>query len=232
MADNNLNTPVKIQAQRIDATLLPPIFSLPYQLYVIQQGTDMGAVAGKANEAAGGAYSAQVRNDEQDIILSDHEQRLEDAEATLLNHEQRITSAEQTLADHESRIAANEQELADHEERLSDAEQQLSDQQEQISVIALDYVSKSESATQILASPIDVGDSYSVNGIQVIGEQQTGWTQSTGTANRGTFNADQTFTISDPPTQSEIQTIALALVQARQRIKALEDMARTHGLIE
>ncbi|STT75308.1 Uncharacterised protein [Klebsiella pneumoniae] len=51
----------------------------------------------KANEAVRG-LDAQVKNDEQDLVLADHESRLETAEATLVNHEQRITAAEATLS--------------------------------------------------------------------------------------------------------------------------------------
>lgn len=74
MADSNLNVPVIIQATRLDTSVLPRnIFSQSYLLYVIAQGTDVGNVANKANEAGQGAYDAQVRNDEQDVILVDHE---------------------------------------------------------------------------------------------------------------------------------------------------------------
>lgn len=120
MADDGLKEPVIIQATRIDATLLPRnIFSQPYLLYVIQQGTDLGNVAGKANEAGQGAWDAQKKNDEQDLVLADHETRIEAAEQTLINHEQRITAAEATLVDHETRITAAEAELADHETRIT-----------------------------------------------------------------------------------------------------------------
>lgn len=72
MADSNLNVPVIIQATRLDTSILPRnIFSQSYLLYVIAQGTDVGNVANKANEAGQGAYDAQVRNDEQDVILVD-----------------------------------------------------------------------------------------------------------------------------------------------------------------
>lgn len=126
MADDGLKDPVTIQATRIDATLLPRnIFSQPYLLYVVQQGTDLGNVAGKANEAGQGAYDAQVKNDEQDLVLADHESRLETAEATLVNHEQRILAAEATLVDHEQRISVAEVELADHETRISANEAEL-----------------------------------------------------------------------------------------------------------
>ncbi|MGO5001429.1 tail needle knob protein [Escherichia coli] len=109
MADSNLNVPVIIQATRLDTSILPRnIFSQSYLLYVIAQGTDVGNVANKANEAGQGAYDAQVRNDEQDVILADHEQRISAAEATLVNHEERISQAESTLQEHETRIDALE----------------------------------------------------------------------------------------------------------------------------
>lgn len=127
MADDNLNVPVIVQATRIDATLLPKIFSQPYFLYVVQQGTDLGNVAGKANEAGQGAWDAQVKNDEQDLVLADHEVRIEAAEATLINHEQRITAAEATLVNHEERITAAEAELVDHEARITANEAALAD---------------------------------------------------------------------------------------------------------
>ncbi|EIE4719196.1 hypothetical protein LN003_001008 [Escherichia coli] len=120
MADSNLNEPVIIQATRLDTSVLPRnIFSQSYLLYVIAQGADVGNVANKANEAGKGAYDAQVKNDEQDVTLADHESRIEAAEATLINHEHRIAAAESTLADHETRITAAETELADHSTRIS-----------------------------------------------------------------------------------------------------------------
>ncbi|OYE72377.1 hypothetical protein CI631_23845 [Shigella sonnei] len=70
-------------------------------------------------------YDAQVRNDEQDVTLADHESRIEAAEATLINHEHRIAAAESTLADHETRITAAETELADHETRIAANESEL-----------------------------------------------------------------------------------------------------------
>ncbi|HCT3969343.1 TPA: hypothetical protein OTT39_004800, partial [Escherichia coli] len=52
MADSNLNTPVIVQATQLDTSILPRnIFSQSYLLYVIAQGTDVGNVANKANEA-------------------------------------------------------------------------------------------------------------------------------------------------------------------------------------
>lgn len=140
MADPSLNTPVIIQATRLDASILPRnVFSQSYLLYVIAQGTDVGAIAGKANEAGQGAYDAQVKNDEQDVTLADHEGRITANTLAIQLLDVRLTTAEgkidvlrndvdflidevadieTTLADHETRITANEAELADHETRI------------------------------------------------------------------------------------------------------------------
>lgn len=275
MADDGLKEPVIIQATRLDASILPRnVFTQSYLLYVIAQGTDLGNVAGKANEAGKGAYDAQVKNDEQDVILADHEARIEAAEATLINHEQRITAAEATLVDHETRITAAEAELVDHETRITANEAELADHETRITqntddISSLDTrlsaaetdittletnsISKAVSTSQSvqasggsflignIATPTtdklqvegseNVTVSYKVAGLQVIGARQTGWTAATGTAFLGAFNANQAFTVSATYTQTEIQTMATALTETRQRLKALEDMARTHGLI-
>ncbi|EIE5165513.1 hypothetical protein LHS88_004531 [Escherichia coli] len=138
MVDSSLNDPVVVQATRLDASILPRnIFSQSYLLYVINQGADVGAIAGKANQAGQGAYDAQVRNDEQDVILADHEQRISAAEATLVNHEERISQAESTLQEHETRIAQNESDIASLDTRVQSLESQVSDHESRID--ALEY---------------------------------------------------------------------------------------------
>lgn len=138
MADPSLNTPVIIQATRLDASILPRnVFSQSYLLYVIAQGTDVGAIAGKANEAGQGAYDAQVKNDEQDVTLENHEQRISAAEVTLADHETRISTAEVTLADHEARITQNEIDISSLDARVDSLEIQVSDHETRID--ALEY---------------------------------------------------------------------------------------------
>ncbi|MDE9504683.1 phage tail protein, partial [Xenorhabdus bovienii] len=83
-----------------------------YFLYVVQQGADLGNVANKANQAGDGAYDAQVKNDEQDVVLAGHEKRLQFAETQLIDHEKRITSAEETLINHEQRLTTAESNIA------------------------------------------------------------------------------------------------------------------------
>ncbi|EAS2095572.1 TPA: phage tail protein [Salmonella enterica] len=226
MADPSLNNPVIIQATRLDASILPRnVFSRSYLLYVIAQGTDVGAIAGKANEAGQGAYDAQVKNDEQDVELADHEARIKQLRIDVDDHESRITALNVRVTTAEGEIATLQANVSALDGRVTTAENN-------ISALRTDYVSKSATASQSLASPLNVTTSYSVGGTKVIGARQAGWTAATGTANKGAFNADLTFAVSDTYTQSEIQDIANALIAERRRTKALEDALRAHGLID
>ncbi|ECO4563242.1 phage tail protein [Salmonella enterica] len=211
MADPSLNKPVVVQATRIDASILPRnIFSQSYLLYVMNQGTDVGSIAEKANQAGGGAYDAQVRNDEQDVILDEHEKR---------------------IAKTEEDISGIKVKLLEIENDVNGLKIKVQDIDGKVSEIIVDYVSLSRAGTQTLASSLNVSGSYSVNGTKVVGARQAGWTTATGTALLGAFNANQAYTVSATYTQSEVSAMATGLQQARQRIKALEDALRTHGLI-
>ncbi|HCS5809059.1 TPA: hypothetical protein ORT29_004148 [Escherichia coli] len=138
MADSNLNVPVIIQATRLDTSVLPRnIFSQSYLLYVIAQGTNVGNVANKANEAGQGAYDAQVRNDEQDVILVDHEIRLASAEAKIQDHETRITNAESAIVGLDSRLTTAENDIDYLTDEVIAIQNTLSDHETRID--ALEY---------------------------------------------------------------------------------------------
>lgn len=253
MADDNLNTPVIIQASRIDSTLLPVAFSMPYRLYVIQQGADLGAVAGKANDAGSSAYQSQVKNEEQDLVLADHGQRITAAEGVLVNHGIRITAAEAELVNHEGRISTLESdvdylidEVADQGVRLTTAESDIDTLQTNSisSAVSTDQNVQAAGGSFLIGSvgtpttdklqvtgSSNISVSYKVAGLQVVGARQTGWTSATGTAYLGAFNANQAFPVGATYTQSEVQALAAALIETRQRLKALEDLDRTHGLM-
>ena len=233
MADSNLNVPVIIQATRLDTSVLPRnIFSQSYLLYVIAQGTDVGNVANKANEAGQGAYDAQVRNDEQDVILVDHEERIRQLRIDVDDHEIRITANTNAIASLDVRLTTAEGEIVTLQADVSALDGRVTEAEGNISALQDDYVSKTATATQSLASPLNVATSYSVGGTKVIGARQTGWTAATGTALLGAFNANQSYTVGTTYTQSEVAALATGLQQARQRILALETALRLHGLID
>ncbi|HDI5834140.1 TPA: phage tail protein [Escherichia coli] len=233
MADSNLNTPVIVQATRLDTSILPRnIFSQSYLLYVIAQGTDVGNVANKANEAGQGAYDAQARNDEQDVILVDHEERIRQLRIDVDDHEIRITANTNAIASLDVRLTTAEGEIVTLQADVSALDGRVTEAEGNISALQDDYVSKTATATQSLASPLNVATSYSVGGTKVIGARQTGWTAATGTALLGAFNANQAYTVGTTYTQSEVAALATGLQQARQRILALETALRLHGLID
>ena len=139
MADPSLNQPVIVRAVSLNASSIPVGWSPAYTQYILSQAVDFTNVAGKANEAGKGAYDAQVKNDEQDVTLADHEGRITANTLAIQLLDVRLTTAEgkidvlrndvdflidevadieTTLADHETRITANEAELADHETRI------------------------------------------------------------------------------------------------------------------
>ncbi|EKS1846852.1 phage tail protein [Cronobacter muytjensii] len=220
------DTPQKVivKSSRIDASILPPNFPLPYKLYVIQQTTDLQDIANASNGANELAYQATIKNGEQDQTLS--------------NHEGRISALRTEVDDHETRINSNTGSINSLDGRLTSAEGGISSlngrvaaTETDIASIQGDYVSKSATASQTLASPLNVATSYSINGTKVIGARQTGWTAATGSGLLGAFSSAQTYPVSTAYTQSEVAAIAAGLIQARQRIKSLEDALRAHGLI-
>ncbi|MFG6076992.1 DNA stabilization protein [Erwinia sp. OPT-41] len=109
------------------------------------------------------------------------------------------------------------------------AQQHNNEQDEQIAAqgatleqISGDYVSKAATDAQAVAGAFGAA-SFTINGVQVIGARVTGFTAATGSAYRGGFSADQSYDAATAPD---------GLKEARQRIKALEDALRAHGLID
>ena len=233
MADSNLNTPVIVQATRLDTSILPRnIFSQSYLLYVINQGADVGAIAGKANQAGQGAYEAQVKNAEQDVDLADHDARIT-ANTTAINLlEVRLTTAEGKIVVLRSDVDYLLDEVIDIQAHLVTVDGKLHGVENDVSGIKADYVSKSATDAQSLSSALNVTTSYAVNGTQVVGSRKTGWTAAIGTPYRGYFNADSVMPVGATYSQSEVQAIANNLQVTLRRLKALEDDVRLHGLID
>ncbi len=141
------------------------------------------------------------------------------------------------LAQHDNITSINDK-ANDAGEKAKDATEKNDEQDKEIKAnsdaiagFKDDYVSRSATDEQKLVSGLDAAY-FAVNGVQVVGAQVTGFTPAIGTAYRGAFNADQAFAVSASYSQSEIQALADALKEARQRTKALEDALRAHGLID
>lgn len=82
-----------------------------------------------------------------------------------------------------------------------------------------------------VGASVDAVTSYKVGSTKVLGAQETGWTTSSGTPNKGAFAAYAGQTASVGYVQAEAQATDNAAKAASQRLKAVEDALRTHGLI-
>ncbi|MGP1125079.1 phage tail protein [Serratia sp. CY56464] len=200
----------------------------------------------------------EIRITAAEETLVNHESRITANEAELADHETRITQNTTNISGltvrmvtAENNITSLQTNVASLTTRVTTAEGNITTLQGKVSTIETNYVSKAVSTSQSVqasggsflvgnvATPttdkLQVGGSvnavsYKVAGIQVVGAQRTGWTAATGTAYRGAFDANQAWTIGILDVV-QIQQIANSLTQARQRIKALEDDLRAHGLI-
>lgn len=231
MADNSLKDPVIVRAVSLNASSLPAGYSPAYTQYILSQALDFTSVAGKANEAGQGAYEAQVKNDEQDELIADHESRIKQLRIEVDDHEIRITANTLAISSLDIRLTDAEGNITALQASVSALDTRVTAAETDIDNIQADYVSKSATATQTILSPINVASGYFVNGLRVVGPRVTGWTAATGTALLGAFNANQAYSAGATYSQSEMSALATGLQQVRQRVKALEDVDRAHGLI-
>jgi uncharacterized coiled-coil protein SlyX len=222
---------VNVQARRVDQTILPNNFSQPYRLYVMQQNTDMQNISGAANGAGELAYEATVRNEEQDVILADHESRISALRIEVDDHEIRITGNTSAIAALSVRVTTAEGNITTLQANLTALTTRVTTAEGSITTLQGDYVSKSAVASQTMASPLNVATSYSVGGTKVVGARNTGWTASTGTASKAGINGSTAYTVSATYTQSEVQAIATGVQQVRQAVVALQTALAGHGLI-
>jgi len=228
VADSELNQPVIIQASRLDATILPAGFSQAFSLYLVQQGQDFGNVAAKANDAGQGVFEVQKKNEEQDLKLADHEERISQSEAEIKAQGIRIVSAEKSLSDLDAEVDAAK---ADAVTKSSTDNQLI--QQAGGSLISGPVPAASLTTDKLQSSnSVNALISYKVKGVQVVGARVTGFTAATGDSLKGAFNVGSLNTVGATYNQSEVQAIANGSYSTRRRVKALEDAMRAHGLID
>ncbi|EMN1549300.1 phage tail protein [Enterobacter kobei] len=226
--------PVNVKSRRVDSSILPNTFSQPYRLYIIQQNTDMISIANAANNAGELAYEATVKNEQQDVILADHETRISGLRIEVDDHEIRITANTSSITSLSVRVTTAEGNITTIQSDLTALTTRVTTAEGNITNLQGDYVSKSAVASQSLASPLNVTTSYSIGGTRVVSGRKTGWTASSGTASRSGINGSTAYTVSATYTQAEIQAIATGLQQIRQWAVAMQtDMGATsgHGLI-
>jgi len=132
--------------------------------------------------------------------------------------------AAQTTANTALANAATAQSAANAAQTTANAAQTLAN------TINADYISKTAAPPQSVARTLQAA-SYLLGGLQVVGPRITGWTAATGTPYYGAFNGNTTYAAGATYLQAEAAAVASGLLEARQRIIALEKAMRDHGLI-
>lgn len=140
------------------------------------------------------------------------------------------TSLSGTVVSQGNTIASQGNTIASQGQTLASLGQTVSSQGTAISDIDQHTIKNNVTALQNMGGPLNMASELRINSVKVIGPRQTGWTASSGTALKGAFAADQGYNVSLTYTATDIRAIADGLIQARQRIKALEDVHRAHGL--
>lgn len=136
--------------------------------------------------------------------------------------------------DHPNTRARRLNEIADHIRQLNvDDVAGLADE---LDTIVTDLNGVLETLDEDLALKADEANPQftgviRIAGTQVVRARITGWEAPTGTAERDTFSTFTAATISNPPTQSQVQTIANHVQLLSRHVAALIADMRSHGLI-
>lgn len=86
-------------------------------------------------------------------------------------------------------------------------------------------------ASTVNTNIFDANTEFRKSGIKVVGARQAGWNAPTGTLARGTYAAYTGQTVSNPPTQLEVQALDDAVKLISQTLAAFLTDIRSHGLI-
>ncbi|HGJ5878820.1 MAG TPA: phage tail protein, partial [Arsenophonus nasoniae] len=89
-ANSGLENPISVQISSVTPDILPKNFSDTYRRIVLSGAEDIGKIVNRANDAGYEAYAAQIKNEEQDIVLDNHEERITKTEESLASLEVRV----------------------------------------------------------------------------------------------------------------------------------------------
>lgn len=187
--------------------MFPPGSSDAFRLYLIQSGQDVtnaGRAAGEASQIANQANNtANTANDTAETANQTANQTKQEVDTALNSLDQKYVSKE---------LSSNQViQAGGGNFCIGAAPLLLTDKL---------YVVGSINATV----------SLKVAGLQVVSSRDTGWSEASGSAFKGSFNASATFPVDAAYNQAQMQTMANALTEARQAIKALKDLLKYHGL--
>lgn len=110
------------------------------------------------------------------------------------------------------------------------AQDGVNDLSGRVTTLESDSVSTSNTGLQTILGAFGIADQLEINGEQVVGPRQTGWTANSGSATKGGAGA-VSLTVGGTYSQTEVQAIANEVATNRQLLTAVIQALLTHGLI-
>ncbi|AZF88657.1 tail needle protein [Escherichia phage Skarpretter] len=110
------------------------------------------------------------------------------------------------------------------------AQEGVNDLSGRVTTLESDSVSTSNAGLQTLLGALGLGGPLQIDGVQVVGPRQPGWTNNTGVAKKG-GSGDLALPVGAAYSQAEMQAIADAVVENRQLLTAVINALFSHGLI-
>lgn len=116
------------------------------------------------------------------------------------------------------------------QDTANSAQEGVNDLGGRVTTLESDSVSTSNSGLQTLLGALGIADQLEIDGVQVVGPRQTGWTANTGASMKGGAG-DVSLTVGTTYSQAEIQAIANEVATNRHLLTAVIQALLTHGLI-
>lgn len=127
--------------------------------------------------------------------------------------------------------ANNAQETATGaQDTANSAQQGVEDLGGRVTTLESDSVSTSNAGLQTLLGALGIGGSLQIDGDQVVGPRQTGWTANSGGSQKGGAG-EVSLSVGGTYDQAQIQAIANEVATNRHLLTAVIQALLTHGLI-
>lgn len=116
------------------------------------------------------------------------------------------------------------------QDTANSAQQGVEDLGGRVTTLESDSVSTTNTGLQTILGAFGIADKLEIDGDQVVGPRQTGWTANTGDSQKGGAG-DVSLPVGTTYTQAEIQAIANEVATNRHLLTAVIQAMLTHGLI-
>lgn len=196
-----------IEISQLTAIDIPSSFPEPLRRSLLEMYDQLNSIVDDLNEAAEEASSASAAGAQNSEAI--------DAQSTQ-NRDLLI------------RVENNENKSSKNSRSITDIKNSISRSGEDLEFIKNDYVSKSKTDFQEMASSLGVTGNLSVDGEIVVIATQQGWAAHSGQLQYGGMDSGVGYSVGAAYNQAEVEAIANGLVEVRKVVNALSSALYSH----